>query len=173
MTTAADLMQREIVTVTPDTDLADLLQILAAEQISGVPVVEGDGQVVGVVSATDVIRLAARLQEEAGGDTGLEPFRVLPEEVDEEADFFLSPSGEVLVGSAPARLGGGGGLFDGYAVRDVMTAAAFSVAPDTPVQEVADFLLRGRIHRALVVEGGRLRGVITTFDLLRELAGGR
>lgn len=174
MTTAADLMKREIVAVTPDTEVPELLRILAGEQISGVPVVEDGGVVVGVVSATDVIRLAARVQEEAEGDTGLDPFLLPPEEQtgDEDADFFLASTGEIMVGGTPERWQGVG-VLDGFTVRDIMTEAAFSVSPDTPVKELAEFLLRGRIHRALVVENGQLRGMVTTFDLLRELVGGQ
>jgi CBS domain-containing protein len=172
VTTAADLMKREIVAVTPETEVPELLRILAAEQISGVPVVEDGGVVAGVVSATDVIRLAARLQEEAEGDTGLDPFLLPPEEMgDEDADFFLASTGEIMVGGTPERWQGRG-VLDGYTVRDIMTEAAFSVSPQTPVKELAEFLLRGRIHRALVVENGQLRGMVTTFDLLRELVGG-
>lgn len=173
MSTAADLMKREIVAVTPDTSVPDLLRVLAREQISGVPIVDDAGSVVGVVSATDVIRLAAHLDEEAEGDTGLDPFLLPPEETgDEDADFFLASTGEIMVGGGPERWEASGAL-DGFTVGDIMTEAAFSVAPDTPVKEVAEFLLRGRIHRALVVEDGRLRGVVTTFDLLRELVGGQ
>lgn len=169
MTTAADLMQGEVVTVTPETGIPELLTLLSENQISGVPVVRSGGEVVGVVSATDVIRLASRLQEEAEGDMGGEPLRILPEEVeDDDADFYLAPSGEVMVGSAADQWGAG--FMDGYEVRDIMTDAAFTVTPDTPVKDLAGFLLRGRIHRALVVEDGILKGVVTTFDLLRELA---
>jgi CBS domain-containing protein len=38
------------------------------------------------------------------------------------------------------------------------------------VKELADFLIRGRIHRAVVVEGERLVGIVTTMDVLRALA---
>lgn len=171
MTTAADLMKREIVAVTPETEIPELLRILAREQISGAPVVGPGGEVLGVVSATDVIRLVARLQEEADGDTGLDPFLLPPEETgDEDAEFYLATTGEIMVGGRSEHWQGTG-ILDGYAVRDIMTEAAFAVTPDTPVKELAEFLLRGRIHRALVVEEGRLHGVVTTFDLLRELVG--
>jgi len=52
-----------------------------------------------------------------------------------------------------------------------MTPAAFSVGPEDSVSLVAKFLLQGRIHRALVVEEGRLRGIVTTFDPLRAFVG--
>ena len=53
-----------------------------------------------------------------------------------------------------------------------MTSAAFTVTPQEDVQQVARFLLHGRIHRALVVEGNRLQGIVTTFDLLRAMVDG-
>jgi len=63
------------------------------------------------------------------------------------------------------------GVFEGSSVGDIMTPAAFSVGPEDSVSLVAKFLLQGRIHRALVVEEGRLRGILTTFDPLRAFVG--
>ena len=59
---------------------------------------------------------------------------------------------------------------DDYVVENIMTAANFHVTPDTTVPELAQFLLKGRIHRALVMEDGELRGIVTTVDLLKTLA---
>ena len=58
-TTVRDLMSEEVVTVSPDASVADLLRLLAREGIGGVPVVDRS-IVVGVVSASDVIRMASR-----------------------------------------------------------------------------------------------------------------
>jgi CBS domain-containing protein len=57
--TVAEIMTKEVWTVTPETSVGDLIRLLSQEQITGVPVVTGTGQLRGVVSATDVLRLAA------------------------------------------------------------------------------------------------------------------
>jgi CBS domain-containing protein len=51
-----------------------------------------------------------------------------------------------------------------------MTPVSFSVAPDSTVPELCEFLVRGRIHRAVVVEEGRLVGIVTSADVLRAVA---
>ncbi|HSL72481.1 MAG TPA: CBS domain-containing protein, partial [Longimicrobiales bacterium] len=56
-----------------------------------------------------------------------------------------------------------------YTVEDIMTPAAFTVDSDTSVSELARFLLDRRIHRALVVDDGRLEGIVTSFDVLRAV----
>lgn len=56
-------------------------------------------------------------------------------------------------------------------VDEIMTPVAFTVDPDMLISELADFLVKGRIHRALVVESGSLIGIATAFDLLRVMAG--
>jgi CBS domain-containing protein len=56
-------------------------------------------------------------------------------------------------------------------VDEIMTPVAFTVDPEMLVWELADFLVRGRIHRALVVEEGKLVGIVTAFDILRVMAG--
>jgi hypothetical protein len=63
-----------------------------------------------------------------------------------------------------------GDRLDPHAVESVMTPSAFSVRSTDPVSEAAAFMMRGRIHRALVVDDGRLVGIVTPFDLLRLLA---
>ncbi|MGW8267780.1 MAG: CBS domain-containing protein, partial [Longimicrobiales bacterium] len=90
------------------------------------------------------------------------------EDFDEEsaAPFFLL--GEEWIYPTGAEAGAGTrGIFDELSVAEIMTPAAFTVGPKETVEAVAKFLLHGRIHRALVVEGERLEGIVTAFDLLK------
>jgi CBS domain-containing protein len=163
-----DIMRREVVTVTPETSVTDLLKLLVRAQISGVPVVTEEGEILGVVSTTDVVRLGAGEKELSTGEMVWEPL-VLPDEeydVDSAAPFFMVPTDwryptENQTEALPD------GVFEGYSVSDIMTSAVFTVKPRDTVTDAAKFLLQGRIHRALVVEGDQLRGIVTAFDLLR------
>lgn len=151
--TVADIMERELVTVPAGETVRHAVRLLTEAGISGAPVVDEDGRTVGVVSASDVLQLASRDAEvPAGAPPG----------------FFTSEqaAGDVLDGIEIPE-----SIFDEYSVADIMTPATFSVTPDTSIADLADFLLRGRIHRALVVEGEELRGIVTSFDVLRTLAG--
>jgi len=164
--TVAEVMQREVVTVTPETPVRTLLKRLVSEQISGVPVVTGEGDIVGVVSTTDVVRLGAGEKELNADELIWEPLVLPNEEEDEYATWFMDAENfryptEGQTEALPED------VFDGYTVSDIMTPAAFTVKPTDSVQEVAAFLLQGRIHRALVVENGQLQGIVTAFDLLK------
>lgn len=163
-----DVMQRDVVTVTPDTPVLELLRMLVANQISGLPVVSREGEIMGVVSTTDVIRLGSREVEIGNGTMTWEPLALPAEEVDEEnaADFFMISMDWAFPTEDQTR-SISLGVFDGFTVGDIMTSAVFTVEPDQRVSEVAKFLLKGRIHRALVVEDGHLQGIVTAFDLLK------
>jgi len=64
-----EIMTRNVVTVAPDTDLAEVAQLMIDRKIGGLPVVEG-GQVVGVITESDVFRALVRLLE-AGGEPAI------------------------------------------------------------------------------------------------------
>lgn len=178
MLTVRDIMNEQVVTVGPDTTVRQLARLLADEEISGAPVVDGNGTLLGVVSATDVVRLAAEDADIHVASSALPADRVsIPDpEVDEEPDpdpygFFLpedSPfAGERLLDQfAETEL-------DAVAVADIMTPVTFSVDPEDSLKELADFLVRGRIHRAVVVRHDRLLGIVTSGDVLRAVADGR
>jgi CBS domain-containing protein len=163
-----EIMQQDVVTVTPETPVKELLRILVTNQISGVPVVSEAGEILGVVSTTDVIRLGAQEAELPKGTLSWEPLAVPHEEFDEDsaASFFMV-SEDWRYPTEDQTKAIPDGSFEGVSVGDIMTSAAFTVGSRDTVGAVARFLLQGRIHRALVVEGDRLRGIVTAFDLLK------
>ncbi len=178
MIAVKDIMQKDVVTVTTDTTARYLARLLADEEISGVPVLDGNGNLAGVVSSTDLVRLAA---EEAGVrvrpvgvGVGVDPI-LDPDSDDDEIEAEEDPYGFFLPEDSPyagARL-----LeewpesdFDEMLVRDIMTPVSFSVEPATTVPELCEYLVRGRIHRAVVVEGKELKGIVTSADVLRAVA---
>jgi CBS domain-containing protein len=169
MTTVRDIMQRDVITVSPSTSVREISQTLARESIGGVPVVDDDGKVVGMVSATDIVRATAQNAEvELGFEAGA------PTENVEEREGALDEVPNLL---APDRQPGWvrpivlSDPVDDLDATSIMTPATFSVRPDISVAEFAEFLLRGRIHRALVLEAGVLVGIATSFDALRALVG--
>ncbi len=163
-----DVMQREVVTVTPETPVRTLLKRLVSAQISGVPVVADTGEIVGVVSTTDLVRLGAGETELNAADLVFEPL-VLPNEeyVEESNAAFYMESQDWRYPTENQTEALPEGVFDGYTVADIMTKAAFTVKPADTVQDAGKFMLQGRIHRALVVDDEQLMGIVTAFDLLK------
>jgi CBS domain-containing protein len=166
----ADVMQRDVVTVTPETAVRTLLKLLVSSQISGVPVVTEAGEILGVVSTTDVVRLGAGEKELNAAELSWETL-VLPNEDYEEGSnaLFYHDSVDWLYPTETQAEALPLGVFDGYTVSDIMTPAVFKVKPTDSVKEVGKFLIQGRIHRALVVEEDRLLGIVTALDLLKAL----
>jgi CBS domain-containing protein len=145
-------MRAPLVTVRREARLAEVEQTLAEHRITGVPVVDSEDRIVGVVSVRDLIELYAQ-------DPAARPMRV--------RDFFEastdSLSDEALeTVEIPAD--------SEVTAADAMTAHVFSVPPDAPLSDVARELTRHRIHRILVEDAGRHVGIIGTFDLLEVLA---
>ena len=173
MNSVRNIMQTEVVTADPEMSVYDLSKLLAQYDISGAPVVDLDGEVLGVVSMTDVIRLAA---DETDIRVAPRPFITaaanLADADGEEEDLvdYFQHANASWVGVGPASDWATESDLDRYDVRSIMTPANFHIHPDSNLRELAEFLLRGRIHRALVMEDDRLVGIVTTVDLLRTMA---
>lgn len=183
MVTVRDLMQRDVVTAPPEMTARELARVLADEGISGLPVVTESGAVLGVASSSDLVRLAAEEQEiritsahwvpdVRGAVVDVDGADTLDDDDDPFSSFFLPEDAPVL--SPEWHLADESeGPLDRLTVSDIMTPVSFSVRPEASVVELAEFLVRGRIHRAVVLEDGRLLGIVTTMDVLRALADGR
>jgi CBS domain-containing protein len=149
---ARDVMQPKVLTVSPDMTLAALEDFLVSKRIGGVPVVEA-GALVGIISRSDIVR-ALSLERSLSGVI---------------RDGFASEEASTPV-RLPRHLERELGA---RTVRDAMAVDPVSVAPDTPLAEVARLLHARHIHRVLVTEGKAVRGVISTLDLVRLIADGR
>ena len=145
--TAGELMTPKVFSVRPTFTVEQLLEFLTDHGISGAPVVSGDGEPIGVVSLTDVARNGTVTERKSKEPPSY--YRRLEEFVDDaELERFR-------VDPEPA-----------LTVEDIMTPMVFAVEEDATVQDVATMMLTGRIHRVFVKKRGKLRGVISSMDLL-------
>jgi CBS domain-containing protein len=146
---ARDVMTPEPVCVSPSATIRQLARILEEHEISGAPVVNQEGTLVGVVSKTDLIRRCSE------GTIDVPPaylFDVLDEQGDEESTEVIP---EPLV-----------------CVQDFMTEDPITVAPNTAVERVAQIMYQKRIHRVVVVDEENFPlGILTTLDLLGAFPG--
>ena len=161
-----DAMQYSVIGVVPEMTVRELIHVLLENSITGVPVLDPQGKAIGVVSMTDVLQLAGHEVEIPSGQLTWEPV-IEAEEVSGDDDVTRSFSPVPF--TEPRADGVNEAAFDQYHVRDIMTPVAFTLSPADTLETAVGFLLRGRIHRALVAEAGVLHGIITPFDVLKAL----
>lgn len=147
---ARDVMTPNVRSVNEDWSLEELARFFIDNSISGAPVVNRAGKLVGVVSLTDLARVQAERDSPAP-----------------EAHDFFARSFEA--GISPDEVDVHFVRESAYRVGDVMTKAVFSVNEDAPVTEIADMMVRGRIHRVFVMRKHEIVGVVAALDLLKLL----
>ena len=146
-----DLMNPDVMTVADEMTTDELARYLVEHEISGAPVVDSQGHLVGVVSMTDVGRsMAEQLDVESARGSGF--YR------DIAADFTLDESGERYVGQRAAT------------VRDVMTPEIHQVPVTASVAEAARVMVDHHIHRLVVTQGKQPVGILTSMDVLKMVA---
>lgn len=142
---ASNIMVSDVITVGPDASVMDVAEILLAHRISGVPVVDGEGKVIGIVSEGDLMRRA---------ESGTERQR----------SWWL----EALTGTQ--TLAADYVKSHARKVRDVMTRDVITASPDMSLSDIATLLETNSIKRVPVVDGGKLVGIISRANLLQALA---
>lgn len=149
--TAKDVMTRNVITVQDDASMSELVAVLTDNMITGAPVVDENGKLVGVVSTTDVARSSGRrsanIHRDAPPDFYLHGWEPIEDEI---RSFSVEEESEQVV-------------------RDIMTPVIFSVSENANFAEMADTMVGGRVHRLIVTKDGEVVGIVTTLDLLRGL----
>jgi predicted transcriptional regulator len=145
-----DLMNPDIMTVTDEMTTEELARYLVEREISGAPVVDSQGHLIGVVSMTDIGRNLAE-PSDLTSSRGSSFYR-------DDVDLNLEDLGQRYVEERPVT------------VRDVMTPAIHQVSVTASVAEVARIMVEQHIHRLVVTQGKEPVGIITSMDLLKMIA---
>ena len=145
--TAADLMTRDVATVTPETPLRDAVALMAARHVSGLPVVDTDGALVGMLCEGDLVRWHEGYSQRQA------------RWLDMLADGFAL-SQDFLEGMRSEQ----------NRVRGVMTPGVVTVTEDMHASRIASLMHDKHIKRVPVVRDGRLVGIVARSDLVRALA---
>ena len=145
--TAGDLMTRDVAVVHPEMSLLAAVKLMAARRISGMPVVDDAGTIVGMISEGDLVRWHEGYTERQA--------RWLD---------MLAEGGHL----APAFLEG---IHEQRRkVKSVMSPGAMTVSEDTPARDVAHLMYSKNIKRVPVLRDGKLVGIVARSDLVRALA---
>ena len=137
-----EVMTTDVIVAAPDDQFKDVVERMLSHGVSGLPVVDDDGRLLGVVSETDLLTNEAFADRERGP---------------------LALVGAALLGHDPGLIR----KASSRTARELMTPAAVDVAPDDDVHVAARRILDSEVNRLPVVEDGRLVGIVSRQDLLR------
>lgn len=145
--TAGDLMTRDVAVVHPETSLLEAVKLLASRRISGVPVVDNESTVVGMLTEGDLVRWHEGYTERQA------------RWLDMLADGFeLAPAFVEGIREQHRK------------VKNVMTLGVTAVTEEIPARDVAHLMFAKNIKRVPVLRDGKLVGIVARSDLVRALA---
>ncbi len=147
--TVADVMSRDPILVEPQTPIKEAIKILAERRISGLPVVDETGKLVGVISETDLL----------WQETGVEP------------PVYIMFLDSVIYLENPSRHDQELHKALGQTVGEVMSGEPITIKPDQPLRKAAKLMQERSIRRLAVVDdAGKLIGILTPGDIVRAMA---
>jgi CBS domain-containing protein len=150
---ARDIMNSDVIVAQDTMTVQELANLLTDNMITGVPVVDDSGKLVGVVSSTDIVRSStgrtAAFKERLESSYYLRSWEDKLDE-DEVRHFQVEED-------------------DGLSVREIMTPLIFKVSENASIAEMADTMIGGRIHRLIVTQEDRVVGIVTTLDMLKAI----
>lgn len=147
MLTARDIMNREVITVTDESTVKELAQILSLHQISGVPVINKNGKMIGVVTESDLIFQTKKVHIPT-------VITIL------DSVFYLE---------SPEKMGDEMKKMAGIKVKDILTSAPITVTETTQLDEIATIMAEKNVHTLPVMNGDILVGIIGKKDIIRTL----
>jgi len=147
MLKARDIMTKDVVSVTPDTEITQAAKLLLENHFNGLPVVDDRGKLIGIICQDDLIVQQKRLPLPSlftffDGLIPLTSYRSLEKEV------------EKIVATT---------------VSQAMTLDPITIDPDSGLEDIATLMVNNNIHTLPVLEGGHLVGIIGKEDILRTI----
>ena len=145
---AKDIMTTEVVTVQPDNTVEEVIKLLLDNRISGIPVVNEDQEVLGMVTEADLMVRTQKLH----------------------VPSFIQILGGVIYLDDPAEFKEELKKSVAVKVADMMTEFPMTVEEDTTVEDIATIMSDEGVNRVPVVKDGKLIGIISRADIIRSLA---
>ena len=147
MLNARDIMTADLVTVQVDEKITKAAELLVTNRINGLPVVNGEGRLVGIICQSDLILQQKRLPVPS---------------------FFTILDGIIPITSMK-QIEKEAGKIAATRVNQAMTRDPITVNPDTDIETIASLMVDNNFHTIPVVEGGKLVGIIGKEDILKTL----
>ena len=147
MLTAKEIMTRKVITVTPETEIARAVEVLLTNHINGVPVVNADGELMGILCQSDLVFQQKQLS--------LPPILTL-------LDGIIPLSSSKKFEKEFEKI-------SAVTVAQAMVTDPVTVEPDTPLNRIAQLMVENHYHTLPVVEGSTVVGIIGKEDILKTL----
>jgi CBS domain-containing protein len=152
--TAADVMQRDMVTVSPADTLRDALLMMTENHVTGLPVMDDKSRCIGLITASDILGFE---EEHADDNSAAGMMQHFNPELSRWESVPISAFGLEEFGDVR--------------VDEVMTRELIHVDRDTPLKSVAQKMLDDNVHRVLVMDDRfNLYGIVSSFDFVRVMA---
>jgi len=147
MLKAKDIMTKNVITVQPDTEVVQAATLLLDHHINGLPVVDEEGHVKGIICQSDLVAQQRKIP--------------LP-------SFFIMLDSFIPL-SSPKNIEKELQKMSAVTVKDAMTPDPITVGPETDLEDIATLMVKHKIHTLPVLDQGRLVGIIGKEDILRTL----
>jgi len=144
---AKDIMTKEVIVVSPQDNVNLVMQMLIDNRISGVPVVDSENHLVGVVTEKDLMIKAKELK----------------------VPFYLTVFDSVIYLENPNKFKEEIKKYTANRVKDVMTTKVITAEEDTSVSDIVELLTEHNINRVPIVRHGKVIGIVTRNDILKAL----
>ncbi len=148
---AKDIMTPNVIEVPASWSIHRLAEFFIENSISGAPVISENGELMGVVTSTDIIQ--SDLQHEKDPESAYPPGYYLHSL---ENRYTKAEIASLKIESEPL-----------ITVGDIMTPMVFEVFEQTPVQKIADQMIKHCIHRIFVTKNAKITGIISSVDMLK------
>jgi len=150
MLKAKDIMTKKIITVNPETEVVQAAKLLLEHHINGLPVVDNEGHLKGILCQSDLISQQRKIP--------------LP-------SFFIMLDGYIPLAS-PGHIEKELQKMSAIKVSEAMTPDPVTVSPETTLEDIATLMVKRNIHSLPVVDQGKVLGIIGKEDILRTLMPG-
>lgn len=178
--TVRDIMSTGVLTLSPDLTIRDAIELLVARHITGAPVVVGS-RVVGGISANDILAFEAatpgvpterpeQLDEDRMEEPAEEAWEREPEPTGAYFSELWSDAGADVAERFAELAGPEWDVLQEHTVAEAMSRGVRWVRPGLSVSDAAAYMLKQRIHRAVVLDGDDLVGIVTATDIMRAVA---
>lgn len=147
MQTARDIMTPNPITISSEASIAEAVKILLERRFNGLPVVDKDGVLIGLICQSDLVAQQKRL-EIPSVFTLLDGFIPMPGWSKAEKDFKKMSA---------------------LTVGDAMSKEPVTAGPDTPLEDLASLMVGAKYYSLPIVENGRIVGIVGKEDILRTL----